>query len=146
MTVLFPIRALGVLLCSALLAACAAQTPGPSVPYQRGASLASARAAFQSCLGPAQQSGQNTMAGHYIGSVLWGGVVVGPIFVASNAPALRYNGEVSGMDRCMKKRGFTRRDLTPQEMQALEAADPVTRRAMLDHLVAGGTLDTLPRG
>jgi hypothetical protein len=100
-----------------------------------------ARAAFQSCLGPAEQTGNATMAGHYMGSVLWGGVVVGPIFVASNSDALRYNGEVSGMDRCMEKNGFVRRDLTAQEMRALEGADPMTRRAMLDHLVSGGSLD-----
>lgn len=139
-------RTLVAVLMAVSVAGCAARTPGPSVPLRAGSDLDTARAAFQSCLGPAAQSGQTTLAGHYVGSVLWGGVVVGPIFVASNADALRYNGEVSGMDRCMNKNGFVRRDLTPQEMRALEGADPATRQAILNHLVAGGTLDTMARG
>ena len=93
-------RALWALLCFATLAGCAAQVPGPSVPFRAGANLDAARGAFDACTGAAERSGQNTLAGHYVGSVLWGGVIVGPIVVASNAPNLRYTGEVSGMDRC----------------------------------------------
>lgn len=139
-------RALGALLFVAAVAGCAAQVPGPSVPFRAGANLDAARGAFDACTGAAAKSGQSTLAGHYVGSVLWGGVIVGPIVVASNAPNLRYNGEVSGMDRCLEQRGFVRRDLTPQEIRALESADRATRRAMLDHLVGGGTLESFGRG
>lgn len=139
-------RMFGAMSVAALLGACAAQTPGPSVPFRAGATLEGARAAFSSCRDDAVQSGNATLTGHYLGSVLWGGVVVGPIIVASNAPALRYNGEVSGMDRCMETQGFVRRDLTAAEVRALNAADRATRLQMLDHLVSGGTLANFARG
>ncbi|MBN7783593.1 hypothetical protein JYP51_01600 [Ponticoccus gilvus] len=141
-----PFRAIGAFLCIATVTACAAPTPGPSVPFQPGSNLHSARAAFVSCLGPAERSGNNTVAGHYVGSVFWGGLVVGPVIVASNSEALRYGGEVAGMDRCLGQQGYARRDLTPQEVRALNAADIATRRAMLDHLIGGGTLQTFARG
>lgn len=141
-----PFRALGASICIATVAGCAAPTPGPSVPFQPGSNLQSARAAFDACLGLAERSGNNTVAGHYVGSVFWGGLVVGPVIVASNSEALRYGGEVAGMDRCLDRQGYARRDLTPQEIRALNAADVATRRAMLDHLIGGGTLQTFARG
>lgn len=139
-------RVIGAMLCMAAVAGCATPSPGPSVPLQRGSNLHSARAAFDACLGAAQRSGDNTIAGHYIGSVFWGGVVVGPVIVASNSQALRYGGEVAGMDNCLERQGYTRRDLTPQEMRVLNASDSATRHALLDHLIGGGSLQTFARG
>lgn len=101
-----------------------------------------AQAAYDACTVPAQKAGQSNLSGHYVGGVLVGGLIVGPIVVASNAPTLRYNGEIDGMDRCLKKHGFVRRDLTPEEMRALQRADRTTRQMLLDHLVGGGTLNT----
>jgi hypothetical protein len=146
MKIIGSFRALVAFVCIAAVAGCASRPPGPSVPLQRGASLHSARAAFDACLGPAHRSGDNTLAGHYIGSVLWGGLVVGPVIVASNSEALRYSGEVSGMDSCLARQGYTRRDLTPQEIAALNGADIATRHALLDHLIGGGTLQSFARG
>ncbi|MGP6089435.1 hypothetical protein [Antarctobacter jejuensis] len=140
------IRAIGAALFATLVAGCAANVRGPSVPFQAGSNLDSARAAFASCTGQARKAGQTSLTGHYVGSVLWGGLVLGPIVVASNAPALRYGGEINGMDQCLQKRGFVRRDLTPAELRALEGADRATRRMILDHLVGGGTMDTFYTG
>ncbi|MBV7395185.1 hypothetical protein [Mameliella sediminis] len=145
MNSLVSMRAVAALFFTAVLTGCAADVRGPSVPFQAGANLEGARAAFDACSLQAQKAGQSSLAGHYVGSVLWGGLVVGPIVVASNAPNLRYNGEINAMDRCMENRGFVRRDLTPAELRAVQRADAVTRRMLLDHLVGGGTLESFHR-
>ena len=67
-----------------------------------------------------------------------GGVIVGPIIVASNSQAIRYNAEVSGVDRCLENRGFMRRDLTEKELNALNRADQPARRTILNHLIDRG--------
>lgn len=139
----FP-KCIGKLACIVLVAGCATKVPGPSIPLQSGSNLSDARRAFKSCISQAEKSGQSTLTGHYVGSVLWGGVVLGPIIVASNSPAIRYNAEVSGMDRCLEKRGFARRDLTQQEVRFLNQADQLSRRTILNHLIGGGSLDNLP--
>lgn len=124
------------------LAACA-QTPGPSVPAQTGQNLQTARAAVAACVPAAERAGQNYVVGNYVGSVLWGGIVLGPVIIASNESTIRRTGEVNGVDRCLEKRGFQRRDLTAEEMRALNSASPGNRHFILDHLIGGGTLASL---
>lgn len=116
--------------------------PGPSVPAQAGQNLHSARQAVYACAPYAPQGGKNAVVGSYVGGVLLGGLVVGPIIVASNEDNIRANGEANAVDRCLAKSGFKRRDLTPQEVQALNSRTPSERQLLLDHLVSGGSLAT----
>ena len=124
----------------ALLAGCA--SPGPSVPEQEGKNLAAARAAVQSCARFAPDAGQNALVTSYVAGFLFGGILLGPIVVASTADSIRESGEASGVDACLAEMGFRRRDLTTAEIAALEAADRPERRAILDHLIGGGSLET----
>ncbi|PTX57154.1 hypothetical protein C8N43_1820 [Litoreibacter ponti] len=123
-----------------LLAACAER--GPAVPSQPGMNLADARQAFYSCLPEAPRSGQNAVVGSYVSSVLFGGIIIGPIGVALNEDQIRYNGEAGGVDRCLRKRGYQRRVLTDAEIAAVNSSTPATRGRLLNHLVGGGALDT----
>ena len=123
------------------LSACG-HLPGPSVPAQAGQDLQSARQAVFACAPNAPQGGQNAVVGSYVGGVLFGGVVIGPIIVASNEDNIRANGEANAVDRCLAKSGFKRRDLTPQEVQALNGKTRSERQFLLDHLISGGTLAT----
>ena len=116
--------------------------PGPSVPMQPGSSLQQARAAVQSCAPEAPAGGQSAVVGNYVGGVLWGGIVLGPLIVAANEDDIRAHGEANAVDRCLAKKGFTRRDLTQAEIAALENSTASGRLVLLDHLVGGGTLET----
>jgi hypothetical protein len=124
-----------------LLAACG-DLPGPSVPMQQGQTLSLANAAIEACSPVAARGGKNAVVGGYVTGVVLGGLVVGPIIVASNEDNIRANGEANAVDRCLAQKGFMRRDLTPAEVSALNASDPGQRRRILDHLVNGGTLET----
>ena len=124
-----------------LLTACG-NLPGPSVPMQQGKTLASANAAIQACAPFAPRGGQNAVVGGYVTGVLLGGIIVGPIIVSSNEDNIRANGEAGAVDRCLAKKGFKRRDLTPAEVSALNSGDREQRQRLLDHLVSGRTLDT----
>jgi hypothetical protein len=115
--------------------------PGPSVPMQQGQTLELANAAIRSCAQFAPRGGQNAIVGGYVTGVLLGGIIVGPIVVASNAENIRAQGEASAVDRCLGDSGFIRRDLTPAELSALNSSGPEQRRRLLDHLVSGGTLE-----
>jgi hypothetical protein len=125
-----------------LLAACG-DLPGPSVPMQQGQTLGRANAAIRACAPVAPRGGDNAVAGGYVGGVLLGGILLGPIIVANNEDAIRANGEASAVDRCLAKQGFMRRNLTDAEVAALKASGPERRRVILDHLINGGSLDTL---
>lgn len=127
---------------SVMLAGCA-QTPGPSVPSQPGKNLAAAKLALANCHGAAHKRGNGAVAGSYVAGVLLGGLVVGPIVVASNQERIRNNGEATGADLCLQQQGYTRRDLTPEELQALNRADASQRRVILDHLIGGGSMSEL---
>ncbi|MFN3722279.1 MAG: hypothetical protein ACK4VZ_04485 [Paracoccaceae bacterium] len=118
--------------------------PGPSVPMQQGKSLTSARDAVKACAVHAPQGGADAVFGGYLAGVLLGGVIVGPIVVAANQRGIEGHGQADAVDRCLAKRGFVRRDLTHTEVAALDRADAVTRTALLNHLVSGGTLATFP--
>ncbi len=128
-------------LAAGVLAACG-PPPGPSVPYQPGKNLSAARTAVQSCVPAATKTGNGTIIGSYAASAVLGGVVVGPIIVATKHNKIRTNAEARGADKCLAKQGFVRRDLTVDEMRALNSHDQYVREALLDHLIGGGTLDT----
>lgn len=124
------------------LTACAS-LPGPSVPMQQGQTLDRANAAIRACAPVAPRGGRNAVVGSYVTGVVLGGLVVGPILVASSESNIRANGEANAVDRCLAKQGFTRRDLTAAEMAALNSSGQSERRRILNHLVNGGTLETL---
>ena len=85
---------------------------------------------------------ENALAASYVTGILFGGVLLGPIVVASNASDIRYGGALQAVDSCLKRQGFTRRDLTVEEVQALNGMDRYGREQLLDHLVGGGSLAT----
>ena len=124
------------------LAACAS-APGPSVPEQPGGNLLAARAALASCAPEAPDGGRSAVAGSYFAGILLGGIIVGPIVVASNQRNIRANGEARAVDRCLAEQGYVRRDLTEEEVRALNASDRSRRAVILDHLIGGGSLETL---
>ena len=113
---------------------------GPAVPAQSGKNLAASRHAFATCLPNAPQGGQNAVVGGYVAGVILGGILIGPIIVASNERSIRHSGEAGGVDRCLRKLGYQRRVLTKPEVQAINSSSPTTRARLLDHFVAGGTL------
>ncbi|MCL6284522.1 hypothetical protein M3P21_13385 [Ruegeria sp. 2012CJ41-6] len=123
-----------------LLSACS-QLPGPSVPYQPGQNLDSARAAFQACAPTAPKSGQNTVVGSYAGGFVLAGLI-GVVAVAANEQDIRTRGEYNGIDRCLSRRGFERRELTATELQQLNVGSPEQRRVILDQLVGSGLQQT----
>lgn len=127
-----------------LLAACA-ETYGPSVPSQPGKSFLAARDAVRSCLPEAPRAGQQAVVAGYIAGTVMGGLIVGPTIVGIQQENIRYNGEASGVDNCLARAGYARRDLTPAEISALNQSSGSARLRLLDHLVSGGTLATLPR-
>jgi hypothetical protein len=135
------LRSTAALLAAAALIAGCSQTYGPSVPSQPGKSFFAARDAYQKCLPTARATGQNTMTSSYIMSVLLGGLVLGPVIVASNQDGIRYSGEAGGLDKCLADAGYVRRDLTPQEIKILNNSFGERRMLLLDQLVAGETID-----
>ena len=122
----------------AALTACGG--PGPSVPFAAGQNMEVARAAVDTCAVFAPRGGQRRVAVTYISSMIFTGIIPGAIGTAINEPTIRQYGEAAAVDRCLKDRGFTRRNLTKAEMSALDTADPNTRAKLLDHLVMGGQL------
>ena len=128
-----------------LAALTACSPPGPSVPFAAGQNMEVARAAVDSCAVFAPKGGQNRVTGAYVSTVLFTPIIlIVPVAVgtAINEPVIRQRGEASAVDRCLKDSGFARRNLTTEEADALDAADLTTRSALLDHLVAGGQLET----
>lgn len=114
--------------------------PGPSVPVQRGHDLYSAQKAITYCAPYGPGGARGAMVGGYTSSVILGGVILGPLVVVANQDSIRAHGEAGAVDRCLEKRGFTRRNLTREERFALNRADPNQRIQMLNHMVGGGDL------
>lgn len=131
---LLPLALLGLAACSDM--------PGPSVPSQSGQTLGAARIALQQCGVVGPNGGDGAVFGSYVGGVVLGGIIVGPIVVAMNEDYIRAHGEAGAVDRCLAKKGFKRRDLTPEEVSALSSSSPSVRLALLNHLVGGGSLAT----
>lgn len=138
---IFSLRTLqfSVVLGAVALAGCAGP-PGPSVPMKPGSDLATARRAVQVCSRQGPQGGRNALTGGYIAGVVFGGLVLGPVIVATNARAIRDDGARAAVDKCLNDNGFQRRDLSFEEVDALNRLDRYQRQLLLDHLVAGGSL------
>lgn len=124
-----------------LLAACG-DGPGPSVAMQPGMSLVAQNAAIRECAPFAQKGGQNAVAGTYVGSIVFNGILPGAVIGALSEDNVRAQGKAAAVDRCLATKGFQRRDLTPAEMGALNGRGPAERQRLLDHLISGGTLAT----
>ncbi len=137
----FPARTLSGLAFAAVLglSACA-KTPVPSVPAQPGKSISEAHEAVRICGPRAPAGGKNAVTGSYIGGVLWGGLIIGPAIIAANEHHIRANGERRAIDKCLEEQGYTRREMTPEEIKFLNALYGYQRQIFLDHLVTGGTL------
>lgn len=132
------------LVCAMALTACSGPNwPGPSVPSQQGANLQMARMEFNACVPDAHRAGQNAVAGSYIAGILILGVLPGVIGGTLSEDVSRTGGEYRGIDNCLAKRGFLRRDLTPAEYQALQGKPRYERERILNHLIGGGRLDGL---
>jgi hypothetical protein len=101
-----------------------------------------ARAAVDTCAVYAPRGGRNRVTTMYVTNIVLWGIVPGAVGTAIAEPGIRDRGEAAAVDRCLKDRGFSRRDLTSAEMNALDAADGSTRAKLLDHLVMGGQLET----
>lgn len=129
----------GAVLLSALTLSACAQADRPSIPTKPGESFLEAKSAVQGCSGVAAQGGSNAVGINYVGNVLVGGLI-GVAGAAMNEDAIRARGEANAVDRCLKKQGYTRRDLSDAEVAALNRSTAGQRSALLDHLVGGGTL------
>ncbi len=127
--------------CLFSIAGCA-QPPGPSIPQNQNASLAEAKAALNTCSSYAQSGGNAAVAANYVAGAAFGGIVVGPLIVASNHQNIRKRGEAGAVDNCLERHGFTRRELSEAELHMLNKLGPYGREKFLDHLIGGGTLET----
>lgn len=121
------------------LSACAA--PKPSVPAQPGKTISEAKQATRLCAPNGPQGATNAVVGNYIFSVVWGGILLGPIVVASTEDQIRQNGARRAIDKCLEEQGYTRRELTAEEGAFLNALSGYQRQIFLDHLVGGGSLE-----
>jgi hypothetical protein len=65
---------------------------------------------------------------------------LGPVIVATNARAIQDDGARAAVDKCLNENGFQRRELSFEEVSALNQLDRYQRQLLLDHLVAGGSL------
>jgi hypothetical protein len=120
-------------------------TPGPSVPFAAGQTMDVARAAVDTCAVYAPRGGTLRVRTAYASTILYtplGLLIPAVVGTAISEPDIRDRGEAAAVDRCLKTRGFSRRDLTPAEMLALDTADITTRSKLLDHFVMGGQLET----
>ncbi|WIY23867.1 hypothetical protein [Parasedimentitalea psychrophila] len=124
----------------AVLAGCAG-TPGPSVPFQQGHSLDAAKAAVITCSPNAKRGGNTAVVSSYVGGIIFAGIL-GPLIVYPVQEDIRDSGEASAVDRCLADLGYERRKLTAEEVRVLNLTYGEQRRVLLDHLVAGGSLDT----
>jgi hypothetical protein len=123
----------------AILAGCAG-TPGPSVPFQQGHSIAAAKAAVISCSPRAKKGGNTAVVSSYVGGIVFAGIL-GPLIVYPVQDDIRDSGEASAVDRCLSDLGYERRVLTAEEVRVLNLTYGERRRVLLDHLVAGGSIE-----
>ena len=129
-----------VLMGATILTGCAG-TPGPSVPFQQGHSIASAKAAVINCSPRAKKGGNSAVVGAYVGGIVFAGIL-GPIIVYPVQDDIRDSGEASAVDRCLSDLGYERRVLTAEEVRILNQAHGEHRRIMLDRLVSGGSIES----
>lgn len=134
-------KAIAACAAAALLAGCAPAS-APSVPQQPGMSFMQAREDVRGCSVYAPKGGKDALIGSYVTGILLAGFIVGPVAVASSEGMIRDGGERRAVDRCLGELGYERRELTPQEISALNSSRGYDRQRLLNYLVAGGTLDT----
>lgn len=124
------------------LSACATQPIKSSVPTQSGHNLHSARVAVQGCATEAHIGGNAAVIGAYPAFILMSSPLVGTTAAIAARHDLRRQGELDQMNRCMSELGFERRELTQGEQFWLQDSFGEERRHRLDHLVAGGSIET----
>ncbi len=122
-----------------LLAACA-EAPGPSVPFQSGKTLGDAKAAFEVCAPQGPVGARQNLTTSYWFSPIWGGIIIGPLTIAATADQIRENGARNAVDKCLTEQGYSRRELSVDEIKFLNQSDAYARELFLEHLVAGGSL------
>ena len=103
--------------------------------------MAAAKAAVVNCAPHARKGGNTAVVGSYAAGVVLGGLILGPLVVYSDQDDIRDSGEASAVDRCLADLGYTRRNLTPKEIRVLNLTYGARRTVLLDHLVAGGSLE-----
>ncbi len=124
------------------LSACTTKPLEMSVPTQAGHNLHSARVAVEACSTEADIGGNAAVIGSYPTFILMTSPLIGTAAAYSGRHDLRIRGEIDQVDRCLTERGFERRDLTNAERAWLRNASGDERVRRLDHLVAGGTMET----
>lgn len=122
------------------LAACA-QPVGPSVPTQAGKTIEDARFALESCKPRGPKGATENLVGAYAFGVILGGLILGPIVVASNTQEIKKEGARIAVDDCLEDQGYERRELTPQEVQFMNNLTSDQRQIFLDYMVEGGSLE-----
>lgn len=127
------------ILAVAVVAGCA-EAPGPSVPFQSGKTLDDAKAAFETCAPQGPVGARQNLTTSYWFSPLWGGIIIGPLTIAATAEQIRENGARNAVDKCLMDQGYSRRELTAEEVKLLNQSDAYGRELFLEHLVAGGSL------
>jgi hypothetical protein len=86
-----------------------------------GSNMETARRAVQMCSRMGPQGGRNALTGSYIAGVVFGGLVLGPVIVATNARAIQDDGARAAVDKCLNENGFQRRELSFEEVSAQSA-------------------------
>ena len=131
-------------LCLALMAtsACTTNPLDMSVPTQAGHNLHSARTAVESCAREADIGGNSAVIGNYATAIILSSPLVGTIIGYNTQDAVRAQGEIDQVDRCLAEQGFERRNLTEGERFWLRNTYGQERSKRLDHLVGGGTIET----
>lgn len=131
-------------ICLAVLAvsACTTKPLEMSVPTQAGHNLHSARVAMNYCASEADEGGNAAVIGAYPTFILMTTPLIGTLAAYGTRGALRTQGEIDQVDRCMTDRGFERRDLTSAERQWLRESSGAERARRLDHLIAEGKIET----
>lgn len=128
--------------CAALVSMTACGAPGPSVPFAVGQNIDVARSAVDTCSVYGAGGANKRIQTMYITNMVLWGIIPGAIGTAVAEPRIRERGAASAVDNCLENRGFSRRNLTKDEVAVLDGADPTTRRKLLDHFVMGGQLET----
>ncbi len=83
--------------------------------------LFDAKTAIRNCAPNAPQGATNVVVSSYIFSVVWGGILLGPIVINASEDQILKNGARRAIDRCFKDFGCDRRELTVGEHNILNA-------------------------
>ena len=125
-----------------LASACTTKPLEVSVPTQASHNLHSAKIAVESCSLEADEGGNAAVIGGYTMNILLAGILIGTLVTIPAEDALRTQGEIDQVDRCLNEHGFERRDLTQGERFWLRDSYGQERVRRLDHLIGGGKIET----